>query len=306
MSNKNKIEIFSADGDVKDYLLLSARIPQFREKYPIEEGYRVKIEVSDALSAKPSLMRLYESAISNGHKPSDLGLPPLPGGEAIIFRASLLDKDETVLESASAYKPILQYKDWEKGETAARQRLLAALGFGGEFFDKDEESDITDQGKTTVMPNAAPANGSASKAAVKPDAKKSTTEKAVKSAKQEDQPQGPEDTNAAAQTTPSEAAQAGEEVQATDASQIETDASGSSDASDTEQPTAASDAHVESANATPATSAPAEGVAEEIPARIVKQIEHQAKLKGISKDKIPPYATVKEAKLVLRDLMRNK
>jgi len=50
------------------------------------------------------------------------------------------------LATATAAKVIQSYKDLEVLETAARQRLLAALGFGGEALDADESQDQTDQG----------------------------------------------------------------------------------------------------------------------------------------------------------------
>ena len=50
--------------------------------------------------------------------------------------------------TATAAKLIQVYKDLEVLETAARQRLLAALGFGGEGLDADENLDQRDQGLT--------------------------------------------------------------------------------------------------------------------------------------------------------------
>jgi len=49
---------------------------------------------------------------------------------------------------------IQSYKDLEILETAVRQRLLAALGFGGEVLDTDETQDQADQG---LVPRSVPA-----------------------------------------------------------------------------------------------------------------------------------------------------
>jgi len=55
-----------------------------------------------------------------------------------LFTCHLCDESNEVVASASALKSISQYKYYEIGETAALQRLLAKLGFGGETFDYDE------------------------------------------------------------------------------------------------------------------------------------------------------------------------
>lgn len=152
MSKEKTIEIFQTDGSIKDYELFSSRLPRFLEEYPKSEGYCVNIVTSDPLSQKPAQLRLMEAALSSGKNPVDLGLPSIPPADVIIFKAQLI-KDGVVLEEASSLINIRNYKDWEKGETAARQRLIAALGFGGECFDKDEESDIQDQNLNTSLSN---------------------------------------------------------------------------------------------------------------------------------------------------------
>lgn len=160
MARADVVRIFTQDGEVVEYRLLSARIPEFRERYPVELGYRVEVDAVDAVSAKAGLLRLYEKSVEAGRKPEDVGLPPISAPETMLFRAVLRDADGKVLETASALKPIQSYKDWESGETAARQRLLAALGFGGDVFDRDEQSDIRDQG-IEVAARGAPARQTA-------------------------------------------------------------------------------------------------------------------------------------------------
>lgn len=153
----SKIDIFTAEGDLKQYVPLSQRVPLFRERFPAEQGYRVVVETMSSLDTKPALGRLYERALEGGHSPRDVGLPGIPS-EEVIFRASLISPEGAVLETASARREVVLLKDWEKGETAARQRLLAALGFGGEVFDADEDGDIADQGhRAQRSPSATPA-----------------------------------------------------------------------------------------------------------------------------------------------------
>jgi hypothetical protein len=135
------ITIFNDDGSFTAYRPLSQRVPEFLRHYPPEQGYAVIIEVQDTLNLRPGLRRLYERAVSQGHKPEAVGLPPVTQEVVMQFQAKLVDAQGRVLGMASAIKPIHQYKDYEIGETAARQRLLAALGFGGEVFDAEEEQD---------------------------------------------------------------------------------------------------------------------------------------------------------------------
>ena len=53
-----------------------------------------------------------------------------------------------MIATATAAKRIQAYKDLEILETAARQRLLAAVGYGGDVLDEDEGRDQRDQGLT--------------------------------------------------------------------------------------------------------------------------------------------------------------
>jgi len=141
----SSIKIFNPDGSYNDWQRLSARIPAFRKAFPAEQGYRVEIEYLDPIEAKPGLKQLYQTTLEAGKTPQDVGLPDIPQGK-MIFRATLVSPDGSVLESGSALCAVIAYKDWEKGESAARNRLLAALGFGGDVFDADEDADIAHQG----------------------------------------------------------------------------------------------------------------------------------------------------------------
>ena len=141
------VEFFTPEGEVTQYRPLSARLPTFLAVYGPERGFSVDTEIVDSLSLKPGLLKLYEIVLHAGRKPEEAGLPPLNGtGQTLVGRATLRDREGRVLATATAAKPIQSYKDLEVLETAARQRLLAALGFGGEVLDTDETRDQTDQG----------------------------------------------------------------------------------------------------------------------------------------------------------------
>ena len=152
------IELYTPQGELTVYRKLSARLPEFLREYGPAQGYALETEIQDSLSLKPGLLKLYEVALQAGHKPEDLGLPSLvAAGLTQVCRATLRDATGRVVATATAAKLIQAYKDLEVLETAARQRLLAALGFGGEVFDEDEAHDQGDQGLRRVPPRPDPA-----------------------------------------------------------------------------------------------------------------------------------------------------
>ena len=157
------IDLYTADGELVHYRPLSARIQPFLEQYGPGQGYAVTTELVDTLSLKPGLMRLYEAAIQAGRKPEELGLPALGlAGETGVCRAVLTDAHGRVVATATAAKRIQAYKDLEILETAARQRLLAALGYGGDILDEDEHHDQREQGLTPASdPDVVPEGGAA-------------------------------------------------------------------------------------------------------------------------------------------------
>lgn len=146
------IELFSENGDPFSYVKLSARLPAFLKEFPPSEGYSVIVEANDALSIKTGLLKLYEVAIANGKSFAEAGLPEYPSHETVVFTARLTDKNNKVLSERKSVKSVTGYKDFETGETAAVQRLLASLGYGGEIFDQDESADFDDQNITTIKP----------------------------------------------------------------------------------------------------------------------------------------------------------
>jgi hypothetical protein len=135
------------------YKRYGARIPLFLAEYPPKEGYRVVIEMTDLLSMQKGRMALLREAINAGKKPCDVGLPGIENDvNTLVCTARLLDPQERVIRSACASMKIEEHKDLEALETAANQRLLAALNFGGEVLDEDEDRDLAAQHLTRTAP----------------------------------------------------------------------------------------------------------------------------------------------------------
>lgn len=122
MSNNSAIILFTPEGETRSYIPLAARLPEFLRAYPPE---------------KYSVMTEYEPCPLAGDRP------------VFVFKASLVDAQGRVVATAHSRRSMDLYKDFESGETAARQRLLASLGFGGEVLDADEHMDFRAQGLTT-------------------------------------------------------------------------------------------------------------------------------------------------------------
>lgn len=187
MATKAKVvEIFQDDGTVSTYKPFSQRLPIFLEMFPEEKGYRVEVKATDMATVCPGLATLYAECFRAGMNPNEAGLPPMPGGMA--FRATLFDKEGKAVANATSRRlRVDNYKDFELGETAARQRLLAAVGLGGDILDQDETEDMQNQGlnfKTvgdeipTAQPTTPPKAESSSKT-------KKTAEQPAKPAKEE-------------------------------------------------------------------------------------------------------------------------
>jgi hypothetical protein len=122
-----------------EYIPLVERQPKFDEKFPMHDGWRIEIERVDPLTLRPALMELYRECIRN--KRSAPSLPSLddPFWRAVLFIARLV-KDDKVYREASTLKAIYEFKDYEIGETNARQRLVSVCGFpGGGPTEYDEE-----------------------------------------------------------------------------------------------------------------------------------------------------------------------
>lgn len=145
------VDLFNKDGSQSSYLLFSARLPEFMRAYPAEEGWKVEREAVSAASLQPELVQLHVAAVNAGKAPKDLGLPMLPSGT--LFRARLVSPQGVTVRTASTLVIVREltglvppeggFKDWEAGETNAFQRLVAAMGFGGDQLDADERLPAT-------------------------------------------------------------------------------------------------------------------------------------------------------------------
>jgi len=138
--------LFNESGSVTNYKKVSARLPAFLEQYGPKAGYSLIGEVTDLLGIQPGKLALLQENKTTIDKEDT----------CLIFTRKLL-KDGQVVATASALKIIQEYKDYESGETAALQRLLALLGFGGESLDDDEEKDFKAQNlKASSEPSPTP------------------------------------------------------------------------------------------------------------------------------------------------------
>lgn len=126
----NAVILFTPEGETKSYVPLAARLPEFLKAYPPE---------------KYSVVTEYEPCPLAGDRP------------VFVFKASLVDAQGRVVATAHSRRSADQFKDFESGETSARQRLLAALGFGGEILEADEHRDFQAQGLTAQAQAPAPA-----------------------------------------------------------------------------------------------------------------------------------------------------
>jgi hypothetical protein len=261
------IDIFNSDGTVSPYRLLSDRLPDFLGRYGPDQGYAIVIKAQDPLSLRPGLLRLYEAAIRAGHAPEAVGLPPLKD-ISMVFQARLLDREGRMVCNASALKPIREYKEWECAETAARQRLLAALGFGGDVLDADESRDMSDQGLKTGSTGTAPATATV------------TTTPSAPAVTTASKPPAP------AVTTPPKPSAPVTTVT-------------TPPASPPAPPVASPAAAIVAAVPTSTDTTPTTG--KSIPASVLRQLEHQARLKGVP---TPVVTSLEEAKAELQRLFK--
>lgn len=145
------VEIVNSDGTTTMYETVSERLPAFLETYPPSDGWRIVKDHTFASAEKTEIARLWEKALEAGKNPKELGLPPV-AGQVVIFGASLWSPDERLLANATSLKSVVSAKDWEAGETAAFQRLMATLGFGGDTMDEDEAHDRASSASVDMSP----------------------------------------------------------------------------------------------------------------------------------------------------------
>lgn len=145
------VDLTDEYGNESRYRLYAARLPEFLKEYPPKGGYRVECGTTDLLSLQTGLLSLLKEAIAAGKKPGDLGLPGLDRAlSTFVCTARLIDPQSRVLRTASACASLMNRKDYETLETAANQRLIASLDFGGTVFNQDEGRDFSRQGLTAT------------------------------------------------------------------------------------------------------------------------------------------------------------
>ena len=174
--NRRVVELFDQHGNPFKYKRLSTRIPDFLRDYPANE-YSVVISATDTLSLKPGLLALYQKCIESGKSFEDAGLPAYTSADSFVFTAQLMHNG-VVVRQTSAVSRVREYKDYECGETAALQRLLAQLGYGGEVFDEDEDRDFVQQdlGTETSESDIPPVSQGQAEELPKPDAPMQTSD----------------------------------------------------------------------------------------------------------------------------------
>lgn len=144
---------FSPDGSAFEWQPIWVRLPEFLTAYPPKDGWRVELRHGHLLDQSPALLELAKAAIGAGKDLQSIGLNTADLA-AYVYEARLVDGADRVVRSASAraVAPSAAVKTWEAGETAALNRLLAMLGFGGHVLGDDEARDRLIQGITVQAP----------------------------------------------------------------------------------------------------------------------------------------------------------
>ncbi|ADC73353.1 hypothetical protein TK90_2869 (plasmid) [Thioalkalivibrio sp. K90mix] len=118
MSASNILTLTRDDGSPVQYRPVSARLPEFLAAFPPRDY-----------------------AIRTDPKRDFLGEPGY-----IVFEAKLVHLESgMVVSNAHARASCTAYKDLESLETAAVQRLMARMGYGGDVLDVDESIDMAKQ-----------------------------------------------------------------------------------------------------------------------------------------------------------------
>jgi len=127
------IDLFPLEGEGASDPSLPRR-PAFLAVYDPAKGYAVETTFTDLFSLKPGVLQLLAATPSLALPAAALTALIGSSSQTLVCRASLRDPQGRVLATATAAKAILADQDVEILETAARRRLAAVLGFGGEVF----------------------------------------------------------------------------------------------------------------------------------------------------------------------------
>ena len=171
MNLKTVIDLYPLDADRATDPPRSAPLAAFLEHFGPARGYAVETEIVDALSLHPGLRRLYALVLHTGRTPADAGLPaPALADQTLICRATLRDDQGRVVATATAAQRIQTAPDLAALETAARQQLWAALGFGADGWEAAERRDppVPGRGRAPRADSPPPLAPAAPPAAVEP------------------------------------------------------------------------------------------------------------------------------------------
>lgn len=142
MNLNTVIDLYPLDADRAPAPPRLAPLAAFLEHFGPARGYAVETEIVDALSLHPGLRRLYALVLHTGRTPADAGLPaPALADQTLICRATLRDDQGRVVATATAAQRIQTAPDLAALETAARQQLWTALGFGADGWEAAERRD---------------------------------------------------------------------------------------------------------------------------------------------------------------------
>ena len=171
MNLNTVIDLYPLDADRAPAPPRLAPLAAFLEHFGPARGYAVETEIVDALSLHPGLRRLYALVLHTGRTPADAGLPaPALADQTLICRATLRDDQGRVVATATAAQRIQTAPDLAALETAARQQLWAALGFGADGWEAAERRDppVPGRGRAPRADSPPPLAPAAPPAAVEP------------------------------------------------------------------------------------------------------------------------------------------
>jgi hypothetical protein len=82
----------------------------------------IEVQAQSLLTTFSALLGLYEACLAKGHTPPELGLPPLPDPNIVVFEGRLR-RDGEIVATASIRRTIREDADWDRAEEDLRQRL---------------------------------------------------------------------------------------------------------------------------------------------------------------------------------------
>lgn len=109
----------------------------------------IEVQAQSLLTTFSALLGLYEACLAKGHTPPELGLPPLPDPNIVVFEGRLR-RDGEIVATASVRRTIREDADWDRAEEDLRRRLgalgLPEAGPAGSTDTRPPESESLDLG----------------------------------------------------------------------------------------------------------------------------------------------------------------